>query len=144
MRIPYKTADQDFGLLQCIDERLAMYGWLTNTGVKFVIIVDMEGKAARPESKYSAVLGLTAADVKPVRTLEPLESKALTVCNQAFRALQTAYIHLLRNPFYDPDEHSPLNANAHNRIGSTQITNRRFINDVARIGESWVPGVATV
>jgi len=33
-RLPHKTADQDFGLLQAVDERLAMYGWLTNTGVK--------------------------------------------------------------------------------------------------------------
>jgi len=32
-----KTDSSDFGLLQAIDENLAMYGWLTNTGVKVSI-----------------------------------------------------------------------------------------------------------
>ncbi|EON62781.1 hypothetical protein W97_02006 [Coniosporium apollinis CBS 100218] len=124
-RLPHKTADQDFGLLQAVDERLAMYGWLTNTGVKFVIIVDMEGRPATAETKISAAVGLRDADLKP-----------------AFRALQTAYIELLRNPFYEPDQHSPLTANAEQRIGSTQITSRRFINQVKRIGDLWAPGVS--
>ncbi|KAG0646024.1 Malonyl -acyl carrier transacylase, partial [Hyphodiscus hymeniophilus] len=35
----------DFGLLHAIDERLAAYGFETNTGVRFVIIVDMRGRA---------------------------------------------------------------------------------------------------
>ena len=66
-RMPHKTADQGFGLLQAIDERLAMYGWLTNTGVKLVIIVDMEGRPVREnESKNSAVTGLKDSDLKPV------------------------------------------------------------------------------
>ncbi|KAJ9642366.1 hypothetical protein H2199_004746 [Coniosporium tulheliwenetii] len=101
-----------------------MYGWLTNTGVKFVIIVDMEGRPATADTKISAAVGLRDADLKP-----------------AFRALQTAYIELLRNPFYEPDQHSPLTANAEQRIGSTQITSRRFINQVKRIGDLWAPGV---
>ncbi len=63
----HKTADQDFGLLQAVDERLAMYGWLTNTGVKFVIVVDMEGRpATASDGKSVAVLGLRDADLKPV------------------------------------------------------------------------------
>lgn len=66
-RLPHKTADQDFGLLQAVDERLAMYGWLTNTGVKFVIIVDMEGRPATADTKISAAVGLRDADLKPVR-----------------------------------------------------------------------------
>jgi len=66
-RMPQKTADQDFGLLQAIDERLAMYGWLTNTGVKFVIIVDMEGRQATiSDSKSSTTIGLRDSDLKPV------------------------------------------------------------------------------
>jgi hypothetical protein len=65
--MPYKTSDQDFGLLQAIDERLAMYGWLTNTGVKFVAIVDMEGRSASStDPKVSAALGIRDADLKPV------------------------------------------------------------------------------
>lgn len=64
-RLPYKTADQDFGLLQAVDERLAMYGWLTNTGVKIVVVVDMEGRPATALDSKAAV-GLRDADLKPV------------------------------------------------------------------------------
>jgi hypothetical protein len=65
--MPQKTADQDFGLLQAIDERLAMYGWLTNTGIKFVIIVDMEGRPATAnDPRTIAPVGLRDSDLKPV------------------------------------------------------------------------------
>lgn len=64
--------------------------------------------------------------------------------HQAFRALQTAYIKLLRNPFYSPDEHSPVSANAEHKIGSTQITSRSFVQEVKRIAEAWVPGVTNI
>ncbi|KAE9976049.1 hypothetical protein BLS_002295 [Venturia inaequalis] len=128
IRMPHKTAEQDFGLLQAIDERLAMYGWLTNTGVKFVIVIDMEGRPATlNESKINSAVGIRDADLKP-----------------AFRALQTAYINLLRNPFYDPDEHSPSKSEQERRIGSTQITSKGFIKEVARIGEAWTPGLTTL
>ena len=81
-RLPQKAADHDFGLLQAVDENLAMYGWLTNTGVKLVIVVDMEGRpSTEADSKNSALVGLRDADLKP-----------------AFRALHAAYIKLLRNP----------------------------------------------
>ena len=43
LRLPQKTADQDFGLLYAISEDLAAYGWLTNTGVKFVVFVSCVG-----------------------------------------------------------------------------------------------------
>jgi len=66
-RMPFKTVGQDFGLLQAIDERLAMYGWLTNTGIKIVIIVDMEGRiSSLQDNKNPAVLGLKNADFTPV------------------------------------------------------------------------------
>ncbi|OAG07571.1 Sedlin [Paraphaeosphaeria sporulosa] len=127
-RLPHKTVDQDFGLLQAVDERLAMYGWLTNTGVKFVVVVDMEGRPANPlDAKSSAAVGLRDADLKP-----------------AFRALQTAYIMLLRNPFYNPDEHSPITANGEQRYGSTQITSKKFIQEIKRIGDAWAPGVNVI
>lgn len=46
-----------------------MYGWLTNTGVKFVIVVDMEGRpATAADSKIATVVGLRDADLKPVST----------------------------------------------------------------------------
>lgn len=69
-RMPSKTVGQDFGLLQAIDERLAMYGWLTNTGVKLVIVVDMEGRASSlQDSKNPAVLGLKNSDLTPVMNM---------------------------------------------------------------------------
>ncbi len=73
-RLPHKTADQDFGLLQALDERLAMYGYLTNTGVKFVVIVDMEGRPATANDvKISAAVGLRDSDMKPVSQLMSLD-----------------------------------------------------------------------
>lgn len=62
---------------------------------------------------------------------------------QAFRALQTAYIRLLQNPFYVPDEHTPMAAKEGRGKGS-QITSRRFIEEVERIGMAWRPGVGIV
>jgi hypothetical protein len=53
--------------------------------------------------------------------------------------MQTAYIKLLQNPFYDPDEHSPPNG-----VGGKKITSRKFAEDMKRIGDSWIPGVTTL
>lgn len=49
--------------------------------------------------------------------------------------MQTAYIRLLQNPFYDPDEHCPVNGK-----GGKKIVSRRFVEDMRRIGEGWIPG----
>ena len=62
---------------------------------------------------------------------------------KAFRALQTAYIRLLQNPFYMPDEHTPMAAASGTGKGS-QITSRKFIAEVERIGMAWRPGLANV
>ena len=127
-RLPEQTADHDFGLLQAIDERLAMYGWVTNTGVKFVIVVDMEGKPPdQNASRGSVILGVRDSDFKP-----------------AFRALQNAYIRLLRNPFYDPDDHSPQGARANEMTGSLQIQSPAFMREVERIGLAWYPGIQAI
>jgi hypothetical protein len=64
-----KSIDQDFGLLQAVDERLACYGWMTNTGVKFVIVIDMAGRRIPAEAGSAAAaasMGLRDADLKPV------------------------------------------------------------------------------
>lgn len=120
-----------------------MYGWLTNTGVKFVIVVDMEGRpATAQDGKAPTTIGLRDADLKPVST--QVKSDDSSNDRQAFRALQTAYIMLLRNPFYNPDEHSPVIANEEQRIGSTQITSRKFIQEIKRIADAWSPGVASI
>ena len=64
-RMPSKGVGHDFGLLHALDERLAMYGWLTNTGVKLIIVVDMEGSSAEG-AKVTAGLGLRGGDLTPV------------------------------------------------------------------------------
>lgn len=66
--MPSKTVGHDFGLLHALDERTAMYGWVTNTGVKLVIVVDMEGRPASTTGPgKAAVLGLKDRDLTPVR-----------------------------------------------------------------------------
>lgn len=64
-RMPSKGLTHDFGLLHALDERIAMYGWQTNTGVKFVIVIDMEGAAAEG-GRVTAGLGLRNSDLTPV------------------------------------------------------------------------------
>lgn len=64
-RMPSKSLTHDFGLLHALDERIAMYGWLTNTGVKFVVVVDMEGAVAEG-GKVTAGMGLRNSDLTPV------------------------------------------------------------------------------
>ena len=129
IRARAKTLDQDLGLLHPIDERLAAYGWLTNTGIKFIIIVDMMGRPVDQEdSRIGAkpVYGLRDAEVKP-----------------AFRAVHTAYIQLLQNPFYTPEDRSPLQlANSEGR--SAEIKSKRFERELQRIGMNWYPGIASL
>ncbi|KAI0424080.1 Sedlin [Xylaria sp. FL1042] len=119
----------DFGLLHAIDDRLAAYGFETNTGVKFVAVVDTRGRLAKNNAagtggRASAGgiggVGLRDNELKPV-----------------FRAVQTAYVRLLQNPFYDPDETTVL-------AGAKRITSRKFGDEMRRIGEAWAPGVATL
>lgn len=64
-RMPSKTVGHDFGLLHALDERMAMYGWVTNTDVKLVIVIDMEGASAEGV-KVTAGLGLRNNDLTPV------------------------------------------------------------------------------
>ncbi|KAM0689584.1 hypothetical protein Q7P36_010455 [Cladosporium allicinum] len=122
-RIPTKTIGHDFGLLHALDERIAMYGWVTNTGVKLVIVVDMEGRPATSAGPgKAAILGLKDRDLAP-----------------AFHALQTAYIRLLRNPFYVPDDHDSRRAKG---AASLEINSPNFVKEVERIGNTWYPGSA--
>ncbi|OQD72428.1 hypothetical protein PENDEC_c021G03809 [Penicillium decumbens] len=122
------SIDQELGLLHAIDERLAAYGWLTTTGVKFLIIVNLIGPEVANTGKpaEAAVSGLRDSDLKP-----------------AFRALQSAYIQLLQNPFYSPDDHVYTPGMVAGSVSNClSISNPRFIADVQRIGETWTPGNA--
>lgn len=125
-----KTTEQDLGLLQAVDERLATYGWLTNTGIKFIMVIDMAGRSRAPDDddrkRAAPILGLRDSDLKP-----------------AFRALQTAYIQLLQNPFYSPDDQTPM-ALANTQGRSAEITNAKFVKDVQRIGRLWSPGITAL
>lgn len=134
----------DFGLLHAVDDRLAAYGFETNTGVRMVCVVDMRGRrvdgtvlrsgaasaggggaagsGAGGSGGGAGGAGLRDAELKPV-----------------FRAMQNAYVKLLQNPFYEPDEHSPLGGR-----GGSKITSKRFAEDMRRIGESWTPGVTSL
>jgi hypothetical protein len=59
----------DFGLLHAIDERLAAYGFETNTGVKFVVVVDMRGRVVSEgvgAGKGGASVGLREGEMKLV------------------------------------------------------------------------------
>lgn len=134
----------DFGLLHAVDDRLAAYGFETNTGVRFIAIVDMRGRrvdsligdatsgggglpagvGAKGRAVASASVGLREGEMKPV-----------------FKAMQTAYIRLLQNPFFDPDEHSPLGGG---QGSGKRITSKRFASDMRRIGEAWTPGVTNL
>ncbi len=123
--------------MQIVSDRLSIHGWETGTGVRFAIIVDSlsGGFAGGGESELGKGMkgkGVQEGDVRG-----------------AFKALQTAYIHLLQNPFYIPDDHNPAAAaavavaNGGKRKGG-EITSRRFIAEVRRIGERWRPGMAVV
>ncbi|VUC37496.1 unnamed protein product [Clonostachys rosea] len=111
----------EYGLLQAVDDRLAAYGYETNTGIRFVCVVDMRGRRV-DSAAASSKQGLRDAELKPV-----------------FRAMQNAYVRLLQNPFYSPDEHAPLGGN-----GGKKITSRKFVDDMKRIGDGWTPGVVNL
>ncbi|KAI1173114.1 Sedlin [Nemania sp. FL0916] len=122
----------DFGLLHAIDNRLAAYGFETNTGVKFVAVVDMRGRARSSGGGGGGGggggVGLRDNELKPV-----------------FRAMQTAYVRLLQNPFYDPDETTvPPGAGGKPGSAAKRITSRKFGDEMRRIGETWAPGATNV
>jgi hypothetical protein len=56
-----------------------------------------------------------------------------------FRAMLAAYVALLQNPFFEPDEHAPLGGR-----GGRRITSRRFGEEMRRIGETWTPGITSL
>ncbi|EGE08864.1 hypothetical protein TEQG_07865 [Trichophyton equinum CBS 127.97] len=126
MRQQHTSVDQDLGLLHSLDERLSVYGWLTNTGVKFAIVVDLEGRTPEHSSGHERplpVVGLRDSDLKP-----------------AFRALQTAYVKLLQNPFYNPDD-NVLGKESQTQPKPKGIASRQFVEEVNRIGRTWAPGI---
>lgn len=86
-----------------------------------VCVVDMRGRTIDAGGRQAGT-GLRDTEMKPV-----------------FRAMQTAYVRLLQNPFYEPDEHAPVGG-----AGGKRIVSRRFDGDMRRIGEAWTPGVTSL
>lgn len=132
IRLRDKLVEQDLGLLHAVDERLATYGWLTNTGIKFIIAIDMMGRPP-PETppntqarNLQPVLGLRDSDLKP-----------------AFRAIHNAYIALLMNPFFAPETRTPIQT-MHATGKGAEITSKKFTAEMRRIGQAWYPGIATL
>lgn len=132
IRLRQKSVDQDLGLLHAIDERMSTYGWLTNTGMKFVIAIDMMGRPAAEQEPQSGtkplprITGLRDADLKP-----------------AFRAVHAAYVELLMNPFHTPEDRTPLQVMNQTGRGA-EITSRRFKTEILRIGKTWYPGIISI
>jgi hypothetical protein len=148
LRQKHTSVDQDLGLLQALDERLAVYGWLTNTGVKLLIVVDLAGRYTEEEmgkGRITTVIGIKDSDLRPVGLdVSCYNPYICSPHHQAFRALQTAYVRLLQNPFYNPDEHTS-SANATSpRDASAGITDRKFVAEVDRLGRLWAPGLSSI
>ncbi|KAL2759043.1 hypothetical protein ACRALDRAFT_1075352 [Sodiomyces alcalophilus JCM 7366] len=131
----------EMGLLHSVDERLAAYGFQTNTGIKIIVVVDMRGRrvdasvlggraGASPPSTTSASAPASASAVNSGVGLREAELKVV------FWAIQNAYIRLLQNPFFEPDE-------VMGKDGK-KITSRKFETEIRRIGESWTPGVTSL
>ncbi|KAK1688785.1 Longin-like domain-containing protein [Colletotrichum godetiae] len=126
----------EVGLLHAVDERLAAYGWETNTGVKIVVVVDMRGRRVGGGGGTPGAESAAAAGAGKGRGAVGLREQELRV---VFRAVQNAYVRLLQNPFYEPDEHSPVSGR-----GGRVIKSRKFEGEVRRVGEGWTPGVTTL
>ncbi|PGH04748.1 hypothetical protein AJ79_06969 [Helicocarpus griseus UAMH5409] len=139
IRRRHTAVDQDLGLLHAFDERFAAYGWLTNTDVKFLIVVDMDGKplTAVDKKKAAPLVGLRDSDLKPAIN-HP------NVVGQAFRALQTAYIKLLQNPFYQADGATPVGRTTMLTSDHFKMANNRFIEEIRHIGECWTVGITSI
>lgn len=108
------------------------------------MVVDMRGRIVGEgvgTGKVTPSVGLREGEMKLVSVellLLGLKRGSAKSGGQVFRAMQAAYVRLLQNPFYEPDEHSPPTGR-----GGKKITSRRFVEDMKRIGESWVPGAGS-
>lgn len=134
-------------MLQAIDESLIIWGWQTGTGTRFAIITDVRGKSAGKGSLSNSEVrmskGVTDADVRVVSAFLDSLISGLLMGHQAFKAIQTAYVRLLQNPFYVPDENTPM-AVASGKGKGGQITSKKFIQEVKRIGDNWRPGTSAL
>lgn len=127
-----------------------------NTGVKIVIIIDMQGR--RPVN--TSVQGGDSSGgedtyAPPSQSLRDREAYMVGLresdLRPAFKAVQKAYVSLLKNPFYEPDEHDPVLAMQNAAAGGVaglegglEIQSKKFIGEVERIGRTWYPGIGHI
>ncbi|KAM0268233.1 hypothetical protein ACHAQH_010028 [Verticillium albo-atrum] len=123
----------DFGLLHAVDERLAAYGFETNTGVKIVVVVDMRGRSVDGSVFGGDRRSTAGTGTGPAGGGVGLRDGELKV---VFRAVQSAYVRLVQNPFFEPDEVMGK--------GGKRIASRKFDGEIRRIGEGWTPGVTSL
>jgi trafficking protein particle complex subunit 2 len=95
----------------------------------------MRGRVSASSSSAAGQGGAGGGAGKPAAALGLREGEVRVV----FRAMLAAYVALLQNPFYEPDEHAPLGG-----AGGKRITSRRFGEEMRRIGETWTPGVTSL
>ncbi|KAG5437968.1 hypothetical protein PCANB_000314 [Pneumocystis canis] len=91
------SSDMYLGLLYA-QETASVYGSITNTQVKFIVVLD------------TSEMTITDTDMKPL-----------------FKAIHSAYIGHVCNPFYTFDDKTP-------------IQSRKFDKMIEHIVESWTPG----
>ena len=94
----------DFGLLHAVDERLAAYGFETNTGVKFVVVVDMRGRRidgsiaglADKASRGAAAVGLREGEMKTVgaTSIDTVRNAIFMKANRKARFLRQCRRHM--------------------------------------------------
>ncbi|KAK4195915.1 Sedlin [Triangularia verruculosa] len=131
----------DFGLLHAVDERLAAYGFETNTGVKFVVVVDMRGrrgdagKGGQGGAGGGGIGGGGGAGGGKGGGVGLREGEMRVV----FKAMQQAWIRLMQNPFFDPDEYDGQGGGK-----GKKIVSGRFEGEMRRIGEGWGVGVGVL
>lgn len=134
----------DLGLLHAHDDRIAAYGFETNTGIKFVAIIDMRGRIIPSESLPPALAGPKNAAVMdgamagaPGLSVVGLREQDL---KPVWKAMGSAYVRLLQNPFFEPD----AVATGSRHRGRDGITSPAFTKEMKRLGERWVPGIASL
>eukprot|EP00833_Pecoramyces_ruminatium_P012670 jgi/Orpsp1_1/1186702/evm.model.d7180000052644.1 len=94
-----KYNDSYLGLLYIMED-LAVYGYLTNTKIKIIIILTIS--------------------INPVKDME---------MKQIFRKVHGVYSNLISNPFYDPDSRNTITSASFIK-GIDKIVNTSFQNDV--------------
>lgn len=127
------TGDGHYNLLFAKDPRLAFYGYISPTNIKYIIGVDMEGKAPPEQAALEGGTGKSQDQhTNGIRERDLFP---------AFGALRRAYARLMRDPFYETEEGDDEEDMFEGKIkGNGKIRSQWFQAEVRRVGESWYSG----